>query len=605
MTKEIDFLTALELPGYKGAFHIACTAKRATLHSQQKRAFNLTYALGKERPELVKQGTNVAIIGAGVAGLTAAASFVSLRCKVHLFEKSDVVLPLQRGCLTRHLHPNVYDWPNPASKYPVTHLPYMNWSAANADMVTKRLLEQWGLFCIAEENKEYLSEHLLEKVQELYFDESKKVFNLKTSKNLAKDIDFGLVIFAVGFGIENLKDDLTKTPSYWRNDDLAQHPFDFEKKSRTLIVGTGDGALIDAMRMTMQDFDHQTFSDWLVSGLAKPFWEQAKDLDGDKEINWKEWYEKFTPSDAITKHIDSVKRQDTEVYLSVRSGFPNNKACKLNNFVAASLSRHGVLQILDREFKTAEPINGGFEVEFADNPKKEWFHRVIVRKGPDSAIKALEPGKIASGIGNVWDEDRKNTDTTYHTIDKFWQFDEFMKLNNEKEFRVVFVPISSQQEKLQEHALKRFSLKLELGKRQWLPNTEDKKYVELAFDLVQYESRVEKYLFLISNSKEFIYEFLEGDEHPYFEFRFYWLERAPDFRSALDDGADVVFIADKENNYYSVYQKQWENDLRSVHRILDISMLTQIMGNQLPLTRIHFLSWFLRQADDHLKSHFR
>lgn len=601
MTNESEFLTALEVPGFKGVFHIACTAKRATLHSQQKRAFNLAYALQKEHADLVEKGTKVAIVGAGGAGLTAATAFVKLGCEVHIFERSDVVLPLQRGCLTRHLHPNIYDWPNPASKYPVTHLPYMNWSAANSDMVAKRLLEQWQLF--ADENKELLREHLLEKVEELSFDESTEVWKVKTSTNSAENIGFRLVIIAAGFGIENLKDDPTCTPSYWRNDDLAQHPFDFVEKSRTLIVGSGDGALIDAMRMTMQDFNHKSFSDWLVSGPAEPFWKQAKDLDGGDEINWKDWYEKFTPAGAITEHIDSIVRHDTEVYLSVRSGFPSNKACKLNNFVAASLSKHGALKILRREFKRATPEkNGGFWVEFADEEKGEHFDRVIVRKGPDSAIGELKPEQIASGISKRWTDERKRDDTTGNTIDKFWQFDEFMNLNNEKEFRVVFALVDSLESKLQKHAQERFSLNLKLGGGK-VPLSKEK-YVELVLETVRYDSK--EYLVLISNSKKFIYQFLESDEHPYFEFRFYWLRKpAPDFRPELDDGANVVFITDTKTEYYSVYQKQCKNELRSVHRILDISMLTQILTNQLPLTRIHFLSWFLCQSDEHIKDHFR
>jgi NADPH-dependent 2,4-dienoyl-CoA reductase/sulfur reductase-like enzyme len=86
---------------------------RVTIYSQQIRAFNLAYALAS----VGQLGANsrVAVVGGGVAGVTFAAAASRMGGTVVLFERRSQILHLLRGCHTRHLHPNVYDWPSRSS----------------------------------------------------------------------------------------------------------------------------------------------------------------------------------------------------------------------------------------------------------------------------------------------------------------------------------------------------------------------------------------------------------------------------------------------------------------------------------------------------------
>lgn len=84
-----------------------------TVYRQQLRALHLAWSLVESGELESDSGSNVAIIGGGVSGLTLAAALVKkqVRASITLFERHETVLPLQYGCDTRWLHPRIYDWP--------------------------------------------------------------------------------------------------------------------------------------------------------------------------------------------------------------------------------------------------------------------------------------------------------------------------------------------------------------------------------------------------------------------------------------------------------------------------------------------------------------
>ena len=76
---------------------------------------------------------------------------------------------------------------------------------------------------------------------------------------------FDVVILAVGFGIEALPFDLPWN-SYWRVDPLGQTLLDEDiAQPSVVIVGSGDGALIDVLRSCVQTFDEGALLDHLLS----------------------------------------------------------------------------------------------------------------------------------------------------------------------------------------------------------------------------------------------------------------------------------------------------------------------------------------------------
>ncbi len=133
MLSSNDVVSSYEIA--PGVFVLGCLAQGVTVYGQQVRALNLAAALsalGKSNARSVKR---VAVIGAGMAGLTFAAAVIlssPATASVTLFERRWDLCPLQQGCDTRWLHPNIYDWPSPASHNPDAGLPVLSWYAGRA-----------------------------------------------------------------------------------------------------------------------------------------------------------------------------------------------------------------------------------------------------------------------------------------------------------------------------------------------------------------------------------------------------------------------------------------------------------------------------------------
>jgi len=89
-------------------FQIGCQSTPLNFASQQLRAFKLTWAL--DTNDLIK-GKKIAVIGAGLAGLTA--GIVCLIKDVEeltLYERTHELMALQHGTLHRYVHPMVFQW---------------------------------------------------------------------------------------------------------------------------------------------------------------------------------------------------------------------------------------------------------------------------------------------------------------------------------------------------------------------------------------------------------------------------------------------------------------------------------------------------------------
>jgi len=101
----------------EGIYVVGVTQTGVTVYNQQVRSLNLTYILTKNN--LINAANpKIAIIGGGIAGITAASSFILKHpsCKVSLFEQHADLCPLQQGSDSRWLHPNIYEWPDFGSR---------------------------------------------------------------------------------------------------------------------------------------------------------------------------------------------------------------------------------------------------------------------------------------------------------------------------------------------------------------------------------------------------------------------------------------------------------------------------------------------------------
>ena len=117
-----DVLRWMEVPRHPNVFALGPFARQVTFASQQVRAFNLIWALFRQNR--LAPGQRVAVVGAGLAGMTAAAAALAKECAVDLFEQASQPCPLQRGNDIRFIHPNILRWPDEGSEMARTAFPF-------------------------------------------------------------------------------------------------------------------------------------------------------------------------------------------------------------------------------------------------------------------------------------------------------------------------------------------------------------------------------------------------------------------------------------------------------------------------------------------------
>jgi hypothetical protein len=244
-----------------GIYLLGGLASGVTVYSQQVRAHNLASAIGQLKVQEGTQANEIAVIGAGIAGLTFTAGLLSCmsETKITLFEKRWDLCPLQQGSDTRWIHPRIYDWPRIGSRPPSAGLPVLNWQEGRASDVARTILNRFADYCDKYGDRldvhlglSHLSVSAANRVIEWMGrtgDRKGKYFRAGTASGDTKAFD--IVVVASGFGMET---ELTESStSYWRNDDLGQ-PSLIGQRKIYIVSGFGDGAIVDLCRLTIERF---------------------------------------------------------------------------------------------------------------------------------------------------------------------------------------------------------------------------------------------------------------------------------------------------------------------------------------------------------------
>jgi hypothetical protein len=211
-----------------------------TVHSQQIRAVNLIHALVETSGPLVDK--KLAVIGAGFAGVTAAASALEqTNAAVTVFEAASRALWLQEHCHERWLHPGIYDWPLPGSLEPRTYLPVMNWTTGPAHRVVAQVREQWDELVSRKANLTCVFDATVTAVAP----GTNGRLSLSV-EHLNDPLEYDIVIVAAGFGLE---DQGLEQPSYWNDIDGLGGT-----SGSVLISGFGDGGLADLLRLCLPGY---------------------------------------------------------------------------------------------------------------------------------------------------------------------------------------------------------------------------------------------------------------------------------------------------------------------------------------------------------------
>jgi hypothetical protein len=408
---------------------------RLTFLSQQQRALNLIWALSKKGK--LSKATRLTVVGAGLAGLTAAYAAAKLGVTVTLIESKLLPLHLQRGSQLRFVHPHILDWPAKISEAPLTDLPCLNWGADMAARVCNEILVQW------KEVEETIQCFYGYEVREINRSAAGTpvVFAEGTRGNYSRSCD--CLILAVGFGLEST---IPTVPflSYWENDNFGRPLITGPLPRNYLVSGCGDGGLIDAIRLCINAFDHADFVymisrvkelkslkrilpriDLRVAARLKNDVDISREVDlrfdrmkgrvGESLVEAKakkriiddiegqlleEEYGKLSIPDAVVKVLSEQMREDTVVFLNSPSISPLNlRASILNRFVVFLLRKFGALRYRAGQLEvTQNQVAQKFQVRFHHDqfPIEELdVHEIVVRHGPISVIDRLFPRHIA------------------------------------------------------------------------------------------------------------------------------------------------------------------------------------------------------------------
>ncbi len=409
-----------------GVYALGVQERGVTLYNQQVRAHNLVWALTEFDQAGTRKLGRVAVIGAGAAGLTATAALLACRDKtsVTLFEKEWDLCPVQQGCDGRWLHPSLYAWPSWGSRAPSASLPVLNWSEGRASDVARMLLDGFSKYCqqfAGDRFKGLVGVHHLQvnaTRKEIRFIGTNVVVNgpyFSQGYSEGRTDIFDTIILAAGFGWERTNE--FNTNSYWRNEQLAQPNLTVDR-SRYLVSGSGDGALIDVCRLTIERFRQDTILYELFGNSLDKTEEQLRtDLanrSGDSLLSYLDQIEETLLSEpkkslrnrlrkdtAVTLHIagpDEKKPHDLRdifgptssvlnrvlIYLLYRCGAISISRRPLAEAISSAhispnhvLCRHGCnterhLQLIFDDYDQVKPVFAKMKNKQAQHPERHW-----------------------------------------------------------------------------------------------------------------------------------------------------------------------------------------------------------------------------------------
>ncbi len=377
------------------------------MYKQQMRALNLIHSL--RETDRLRRGQTIAIIGAGVSGITAAAGAFILGYRVHLFEKREILCHLQQGCETRWIHPHLYDWPKRGAQRQSAGLPFLDWRASTSADVVEQIMSGFNAIIARDpDNFQFIPG------VNVTFPSRGRV---KWDGGDKGEEAFDAIVFAFGYGVERSVRG-AKSKSYWRNDSLNQiEPGVFAPATQTcLISGTGDGGLIDLIRTKINGYNqgrllHEFFDGeaTLLRGLRTIREKWERNAPGVEKKTW--LYDQFNDlhRDGLLKNlltkIELRKRDDTR---SILNGPPRylsqaltlNRASLLNTLLVYCLERCNAFDYVGGQCSSIEK-----KIAYIGT-KQIKVDRVVVRHGPDTLAvckraRFREGVPIFSGVPSV------------------------------------------------------------------------------------------------------------------------------------------------------------------------------------------------------------
>lgn len=389
---------------------LGCFAKSVTLYSQQVRGLNLVYGLSKTRA--LRRGQDVAIIGAGAAGLTAAVAAAYRGAKVTVFDELAGPMQLQQNNRQRWIHPFIYEWPYENDlraerlREGDARLPLLSWTADYAANVARRITSQW----------EYLQQsYRIEAnwcVRDLRISCRRKGA-IDVSWNGGCRASFSLLILALGFGLEPKRHG---QDSYWAEDDLDGSFRKPRSPHKWLLSGGGDGALTDLMRLSIHRFRQDEILSLFVSyqgidGLKSALRTiQSRSTQMDAQQISKQFDDLSIDEELKRLVLEQLRKDGPKVVLVTqkptlydpRTSILNRLVLRILNDPRRKTFEHQVGRVT-----RVSPGRGEYRVRMRIGKKSVFrsFDRVLLRHGPKSKFARDFPSihRSCNSLKSVWE----------------------------------------------------------------------------------------------------------------------------------------------------------------------------------------------------------
>lgn len=250
-------LLANSVPYTPKAFVIGPFATRVNFASQQRRALNLVWAINddliKSGSENGLRGKDVCVVGAGLAGLTAAAGIVAFGGNAWVLEREAKRFHRMRRAGHRDIHPTINFWPQ-EDVNPSTFLPFFNWHQDSCNSVLSKVWAQWKKL----EQKSGIKGITFNcdvKDFKIIDGKWKIEAGLPDNQKMPRQ-KFHALVLATGFGDEKFPDG-GESAGYWeeksdRIEAIRQAPSN--PCDHYVVSGTGDGGIIEVLRLLFSGF---------------------------------------------------------------------------------------------------------------------------------------------------------------------------------------------------------------------------------------------------------------------------------------------------------------------------------------------------------------
>lgn len=386
-----ELLTAYQVPSAAGIYFLGPFNTRITFYSQQVRALRLAHALHAEN--VIQEGDQVAIVGAGAAGSTLAAALAMLGQQVTLFDPAEKILQLQSAS-SRLLHPHIYEWPRLGSLDDRAGLPIMDWSTGTGGAVCTALRSEFSMIKVALQNLAYAPGH---KLTDLVVQGNSWRLTLAQAGTTETRV-FQHVILSMGFGDERSTGDVVPE-DYWRPGAVGTPATEPVVGKTYLVSGNGDGALTETLGLLIDGFEHLKFTRTFL-GLfagdelrvaAHSVYESAV-TEQDIEADLSAILSPVLQQHGVIARLRPMLRKDRVVTINADGPlFVAGKASQLNQLMAFALLEaarvEGVTVARTIGFVSGATtdadgttLNG---ISAAGIPQTGAYNHVILRHGPD------------------------------------------------------------------------------------------------------------------------------------------------------------------------------------------------------------------------------